>query len=81
MLTKGDKIVLVNKMGAFTNVGEICEVIEVDENGTIWFKFGNGMHMGCMSANEFEKYFKKYEEPKPEPKSPIDEDDIYASEI
>ena len=66
MLTKGDKIILVAKMGAFTNVGEVCEVIEFDENGTIWFKFGDGMHMGCMSANEFEKYFKKYEEPKPE---------------
>lgn len=63
MLVKGDKIKLVNPMGMFTNVGEVCEVIDVSD-GIISFKFGNGMHMGCMSPDEFTKYFEKYEEPK-----------------
>ena len=64
MLTKGDKIKLVAKMGMFDNVGEVCNVIDVDKSGVITFQFGNGMHMGCMSSDEFEKYFVKYEEPK-----------------
>lgn len=62
MLVKGDKIVLVKPMGAFTNVGEICEVLS-NVDGVINFKFGHGMHLGCMSVEEFEKYFEKYEEP------------------
>lgn len=62
MLVKGDKIVLVKPMGALTNVGEVCEVIS-NVDGVINFKFGHGMHMGCMSFDEFEKYFEKYEEP------------------
>ena len=57
MLAKGDKIVLTHEMGMFTNIGEICEIIDVNEAGIISFKFGNGMHLGCMSADEFEKYF------------------------
>ena len=65
MLAKGDKIVLTHEMGMFTNIGEICEIIDVNEAGIISFKFGNGMHLGCMSADVFEKYFTKYEEPKP----------------
>lgn len=57
-MIKGDKIRLIAPMGMFDNIGEICEVINVDENGVISFKFGkNGMHLGCMSYNEFEKYF------------------------
>ena len=61
MLVKGDKIRLVNPMGAFTNVGEVCDVLDVTDNGVITFKFG-GRHMGCMSYDEFEKYFEKVEE-------------------
>lgn len=63
MINKGEKIKLVKPMGVFTNVGEICDVIDVTEEGVICFKFGE-VHMGCMSADEFEKYFEKYEEPK-----------------
>ena len=63
MLVKGDKIKLVKPMGMFTNVGEICDVVDVSEEGVISFKFG-GLHMGCMSIDEFSKYFVKYEEPK-----------------
>lgn len=63
MIKKGDKIVLKAPMGIFTNIGEICPVLEV-ESGVITFSFNNGMHMGCMSADEYEKYFDKYEEPK-----------------
>ena len=64
MLVNGDKIILKEKMGMFTNVGEVCSVIDVSKDGVITFQFGGGMHMGCMSADEFEKYFEKYEEPK-----------------
>ena len=58
MLAKGDKIRLVKPMGAFVNVGEVCDVMEVTDNGVISFKFG-GVHRGCMSYDEFEKYFEK----------------------
>lgn len=67
MLVNGEKIELVKPMGAFKNVGEVCEVVDVSEDGVISFKFGNGRHLGCMSSDEFEKYFKKYEELKPAP--------------
>lgn len=57
-MIKGDKIKLVNKMGVFTNVGEICEVVDVAKGGVISFRFGNNrQHLGCMSYDEFEKYF------------------------
>lgn len=61
-MTKGDRIKLLTPMGVFTNVGEICEVVDVNEDGVISFKFGkNGLHLGCMSYNEFEKYFELVE--------------------
>lgn len=66
-MIKGDKIKLIRQMGMFNNIGEICEVINVDENGVISFKFGrNGIHLGCMSYNEFEKYFELVQETKRE---------------
>ena len=58
MLNVHDKIKLVKPMGAFKNVGEICEIIDIVDE-CISFKFGNGMHLGCMSMIEFEKYFEK----------------------
>lgn len=74
MLIKGDKIKLINPMGAFTNIGEICPILDVSDCGVITFSFGNGMHMGCMSADECERYFEKYEENNMA--STVDEDDI-----
>ncbi len=59
-MTKGDEIRLVAPMGVFDNIGEICEVTDVSEDGIISFKFG-GFHLGCMSYNEFEKYFELVE--------------------
>lgn len=56
-MIKGDKIKLVKPMGAFTNVGEICEVVDVQNGGVISFKFGGGKHLGCMSYDEFGRYF------------------------
>lgn len=61
MITKGNEIRLVKTMGVFDNIGEVCEVTDVSEDGVISFKFG-GCHMGCMSYNEFEKYFELVEE-------------------
>lgn len=60
-MIKGDKIRLVKKMGVFDNIGEICEVTDIMEDGVICFRFG-GRHLGCMSYNEYEKYFEKVEE-------------------
>lgn len=56
MITTKDKIKLKKPMGVFTNVGEECDVVGVNEEGIISFKFGPG-HMGCMSYDELEKYF------------------------
>ena len=61
-MIKGDRIKLVKKMGAFDNIGEICEVTDIQEGGVICFKFG-GCHLGCMSYDEYEKYFEKVETP------------------
>lgn len=65
-MIKGDKIKLVHKMGVFDNIGEICEVTDIQEGGVICFKFG-GCHLGCMSYDEYEKYFEKVEEPVKKP--------------
>jgi len=78
MLRKGSKIKLVKKMGVFDNIGEVCEVVNVEEDGTIFFKFGEGMHMGVMSADEFEKYFVEYEEVKTPKRNTVTEEDIEA---
>lgn len=60
-MIKGDKIKFIKSMGVFTNVGEICDVVDVTTDGIISFKFGNGKHLGCMSYDEFEKYFELVE--------------------
>lgn len=60
MITKGNEIRLIKPMGVFDNIGEVCEVTDVSEDGVISFKFG-GSHLGCMSYNEFEKYFELVE--------------------
>ena len=60
-MIKGDKIKLVKPMGVFTNVGEVCEVTDIKEDGVICFRFG-GVHLGCMSYDEYEKYFEQVEE-------------------
>lgn len=62
-MIKGDKIKLVKPMGVFDNIGEVCDVINVDENGVISFTFGNGLHLGCMSYDEFQNYFELVEAP------------------
>ena len=61
-MIKGDRIKLIKKMGVFDNIGEICEIIDIQEGGVIYFKFG-GCHLGCMSYDEYEKYFEKVEIP------------------
>ena len=65
-MIKGDRIKLVKKMGVFDNIGEICEVTDIQEGGVICFKFG-GCNLGCMSYDEYEKYFEKVETPVKKP--------------
>lgn len=55
MIKKDDRIKLVKPMGAFTNVGEICEVLDVT-NDAVDFRFGN-YHKGQISMDELAKYF------------------------
>lgn len=64
-MIKGDRIRLKAKMGVFDNIGEICEVTDISDDGSICFKFGNGRHLGCMSFNEYKKYFELVEEKEP----------------
>ena len=54
-IERGNTIRLVKPMGAFKNVGELCPVTEVD-NTAIVFRFGK-VHLGCISYDEFDKYF------------------------
>lgn len=65
-MIKGDRIKLKRKMGMFTNIGEVCEVTDISDDGTICFKCSLGF--GCMSYNEYEKYFDPVIEEIPTPK-------------
>lgn len=76
MLLKGGKIKLVKeieelKSMGYGNIGDVYEIVDI-KNGGIQFKFG-GMHLGIMSYNEFEEYFKKikYEENNKTESTPI----------
>ena len=60
MIIVGDKIKLIKPMGIFDNVGEVCEVVNITNDGSICFKFGK-YHLGCMSYDEYLKYFEKVE--------------------
>lgn len=55
MIAKGSRIKLVQPMGMFDKVGEICEVVNVNEDAVIIFKCSFGM--GCMSYDELDRYF------------------------
>lgn len=67
MLNNGDKIVVKKKVADFLDVGDIAKVVSVMDGGTISFAFGNDfMHMGLMSADEFDEHFDKVEEKKAE---------------
>lgn len=74
-MIKGDLIKLVVPMGVFDNIGEVCEITDVSEDGVISFRFG-GSHLGCMSYNEFEKYFELVEV-----EAQIEEKDIDKEEV
>lgn len=79
-MIKGDRIKLVKKMGVFDNIGEICEVTDIQEGGVICFKFG-GCHLGCMSYDEYEKYFEKVETPVKKPWSDWEIEKICFTDI
>ena len=79
-MIKGDRIKLVKKMGMFDNIGEICEVTDIQEGGVICFKFG-GCHLGCMSYDEYEKYFEKVETPVKKPWSEWGTKEIHFTDI
>jgi hypothetical protein len=73
MLVNGEKIIVIKDVASFLKEGDIAKVVDTD-NGMISFAFGDDfMHKGIMSTDEFEKHFKKYEEPKVEAPSVSDE--------
>lgn len=75
-IKQGDKIRLVKAMGIFDNIGEVCEVTEVTEEGLIYFKFGYH-HLGCMSGDELDTYFELVvEEPEMEDVDDADNSDM-----
>lgn len=78
MIVKGYEIRLVKPMGVFDNIGEICEVTDVSEDGVISFRF-SGSHLGCMSYNEFEKYFELVEEENTE--EDIENEEVESKEL
>lgn len=61
MLVNGDKLKVTKKVAKFLNVGDIVEIINVDEeNEVISFAFGESFeHKGVMSFAECEKHFEK----------------------
>lgn len=58
-LTTDHKIKLKKPMGCFDNLGEVCEIVNIDtDENVINFRFGvDGVHLGVMSGDELEKYF------------------------
>lgn len=58
-LTTDHKIKLKKPMGCFENLGEVCEIVNIDtDENVINFRFGvDGVHLGVMSGDELEKYF------------------------
>lgn len=60
MLTKGNKIKMVKELPGFNRVGDIFEVVNVNDDGSITIKSSYGV--GIMSYKEFEEYFKVVEE-------------------
>ena len=57
MLLKGDRIKLVKPIPGLDRVGDVFEVLDILEGGTISFKSDYGA--GVMSFSEFRKYFEK----------------------
>ena len=78
-MTEGDRIRLLRPMGVFQNINEICTVTSVSEDGIISFKFGE-CHLGCMSYNEFEKYFELVEI-KDETEKDMSDDNVENKEL
>ena len=78
MITKGNEIRLIKPMGVFDNIGEVCEVTDVSKDGVISFKFG-GCHLGCMSYNEFEKYFELVKEENTE--EDVENEEVESKEL
>lgn len=64
LLKKEDKVVLKKKMDNFDDVGSIYFVTYVSEDDSIIdFLSENKTHRICMSSNQVDEYFEKYEEP------------------
>lgn len=56
MLIKGDKIKQVKEINGFNRVGDIFEVVGIDDNS---ISIKSDIGVGIMSYCEFEKYFEK----------------------
>lgn len=65
MLAKGMKIKVIAPLGNFNNVGEICDIVDVVNDEIIVYTFGhNGVRVGVISVDKFNKYFEVYDESK-----------------
>lgn len=62
MLVNGDKLVVKKRIMGILDVGDIAEVINVNNEGMVYFAFGeNFSHKGLMNASECEEHFEKIE--------------------
>ena len=62
MVANGDKLIVEKNVEPFLHEGDVVEITNVTDDGVISFAFGDGLHMGVMSADELESHFKKVEE-------------------
>lgn len=61
-ITKGDKLVVTKGLRGWLDEGEIVTVTNVDDNGIIYFAFGENLdHKGIMNLAEYERCFEKIE--------------------
>ena len=62
MLVNGDKLVVKKRIMGILDVGDIAEVINVNDDGMVYFAFGEDFSCkGLMSAAECEEHFEKIE--------------------
>lgn len=60
MLIKGNKVKMIKALGDFNKVGDIFEVTNISDEGSITIKASYGI--GIMSYKEFEQNFEIYKE-------------------
>ena len=62
LINNGDTLVVTKKVGNILKEGDIVKIVNVNEDNTISFVFGERFeNFGVMTTNEIENYFRKVE--------------------